>query len=252
MLLDAKLPVRFWEEAVITACYLRNRILIGPNGNTLEEAYSGKRPNIGHLRAYGYIAYVYVPKETCLKMDDMAIKACLIGYMPISRQYKLYEPEQGKIIVSIVPVFYENERLEWNWNEELIREETVPFDLMEAVMEPVRGQPEAPIITGSSGGACDSPAPISPLPDPRWSVPGDYGDTIVVDTGALDSDSGDTELGNPDSHNQGELLIAGPLGYYANAAIAERSIPRTYTEAINDPIYGAHWKQAISEELTKL
>ena len=135
MLLDAKLPIRFWGEAVITACYLRNRILIGPNGNTPEEAYSGKRPNIGYLRAYGYIAYIYVPKETRLKMDNIAIRACLIGYMPMSRQYKLYKPEQGEIIVSIVPVFYENEQLEWNWNEELIREETVPFDLMEAVME---------------------------------------------------------------------------------------------------------------------
>lgn len=73
-----------------------------------------------------------------------------------------------------------------------------------------------------------------------------------MDTGALDSDSGDTDSGDPDSHNQGEPLIAGPLGHYANAAITERSIPKTYAEAINDPIYGAHWKQAISEELTKL
>ena len=74
----------------------------------------------------------------------------------------------------------------------------------------------------------------------------------MVDTGALDSDSGNTNSGDPDSPNQGEPPIAGPLGHYANAAIAERSIPRTYAEAINDPIYGAHWKQAISEELTKL
>jgi hypothetical protein len=93
MLLDAKLPIRFWGEAVITAYYLRNRILISPNGNTPEEAYSGKRPNIGHLRAYGYVVYVYVSKKNRLKMNNIAIKACLIGYVPISRQYKLYEPK---------------------------------------------------------------------------------------------------------------------------------------------------------------
>jgi hypothetical protein len=97
--------------------------------------------------------------------------------------------------------------------------------------------PEAPVITGHSGGIRDSPAPISPLPDSRWSVPGDYRDTIVVDIGALDSDSGDTDSGDPNSHNQGELPIA---GHYANAAITGHSIPRTYTEAINDPIYGAY------------
>jgi hypothetical protein len=112
ILLDAKLPVRFWGEAVITAYYLRNRIPIGPNEKTPEEAYSGKRPNIRHLRAYGCIAYIYVPKETRLKMNDIAIKACLIGYIFILRQYKLYKPEQGKIIVSTVPVFHKNKRLE--------------------------------------------------------------------------------------------------------------------------------------------
>ena len=62
-------------------------------------------------------------------------------------------------------------------------------------------------------------------------------------------DTGDTDSGDPDSPNQGEPPIT---GHHANAAIAERSIPRTYAKAINDPIYGAHWKQAISGELTKL
>jgi hypothetical protein len=93
ILLDAKLPVQFWEEAVITAYYLRNWILIGPNRNTPEKAYSGKHPNIRHLRAYRYIVYIYIPKKTRLKMDNIAIKAYFIGYMPILRQYKLYKPE---------------------------------------------------------------------------------------------------------------------------------------------------------------
>jgi hypothetical protein len=63
MLQGAGLPVRFWGDAVITACYLRNRTPIGPNGKTLEEAYSGKKPYIRHLRAYGCLAYAYIPKE---------------------------------------------------------------------------------------------------------------------------------------------------------------------------------------------
>jgi len=85
MLLDAKLPVRFWGEAVLIASYLRNRTPIGPNGKTLEEAYSGKRPYMGYLRVYGCVAYAHIPKETRLKLDDVAIKTCLIGYMPTSR-----------------------------------------------------------------------------------------------------------------------------------------------------------------------
>jgi transposase InsO family protein len=63
MLQGAGLPARFWGDAVITACYLRNRTLIGPDGKTLEEAYSGKKPYIGHLRAYGCLVYAHIPKE---------------------------------------------------------------------------------------------------------------------------------------------------------------------------------------------
>ena len=92
--------------------YLRNRTPIGLNGKTLEEAYSGKRPYIGHLRVYEYVAYAYIPKETRLKLEDIAIKTYLIGYIPTSRQYKLYEPKTGDTIVSIGLDFHENERLE--------------------------------------------------------------------------------------------------------------------------------------------
>jgi hypothetical protein len=63
MLIDAKLPAKFWGDAVLTACYLRNRTPIGPKGITPEEVYSGKKPDIRHLRAYGCLAYAHIPKE---------------------------------------------------------------------------------------------------------------------------------------------------------------------------------------------
>src|SRR5579862_5767371 len=40
MLINARLPYKFWGEAVKTACYLRNRIPIGPKGVTPEEAFT--------------------------------------------------------------------------------------------------------------------------------------------------------------------------------------------------------------------
>jgi len=70
---------------VLIVSYLRNRTPIGPNRKTLEEAYSGKRPYVGHLRVYGCIVYIYIPKEICLKLKDIAIKTCLIGYIPTLR-----------------------------------------------------------------------------------------------------------------------------------------------------------------------
>ena len=111
MLQDAGLPERFWEDAIAIACYIRNRLPVGPKGITPEEAYSGKRPYIGHFRAWGCLVYPYIPLERRRKLEPIAIKACFIGYMPTSRQYKLYDPVNKRIIVSIAPIFREDRRL---------------------------------------------------------------------------------------------------------------------------------------------
>jgi hypothetical protein len=146
---------------VLIASYLWNRTPIGPNRKTPEEAYTGKCPYIGHLRAYRCVVYAHVPKEKRLKLEDIAVKTCFIGYMPTSKQYKLYEPESGDTIISIAPEFHENERLENNWNEVLLGEETVLFNPMVAM-----GTPKAPVITGPIEGISGSPAPNSPVFDP--------------------------------------------------------------------------------------
>jgi transposase InsO family protein len=250
MLIGAELPIRLWGEAVLTASYLRNRTPIGPEGKTPEEAYSGRKPDIGHLRAYGCVAYTHIPREKRLKLDDTAIKTCLIGYMPTSRQYRLYEPKSGEIIVSTAPVFTENQRLQWNWGEALAGEEVAPFNPMEADEPEGSGTPELVGEPGSEpvGEPASMPrTPTSAEEHQSSDEEGSVGDTIVVDTGALQGSESDEEpeapipTGRP---RRGQL--------YANAAIEAPPIPRTYDEAMSNPLYKAHWEQAISEELTKL
>jgi len=128
MLLDAKLPLYLWGEAVETASYLRNRTPIGPNRVTPEEAYSGQKPYVGHLRAYGCLAYAHIPKENRDKLEPNSVRTCLIGYMRSSRQYKLLNPVTGKIILSTAPRFVENQRIDYNWNEPTAGDAIIPFD----------------------------------------------------------------------------------------------------------------------------
>nr|GEX28574.1 hypothetical protein [Tanacetum cinerariifolium] len=54
MLADAKLPVTFWAEAVNTACYVRNRVLVNNSQNkTPYELFNGRTPAIGCLKPFG-------------------------------------------------------------------------------------------------------------------------------------------------------------------------------------------------------
>jgi hypothetical protein len=132
MLLDAQLPPWMWVYAIETACYIRNRTPIGPKGMTPEEAYCGQKPNIGHLRVFGCLAYAHIPQKTREKLENSAIPTCLVGYMATSRQYQLYEPIRRDIIVSTAPTFHEHERLEHNWGNKEAGELVAPFDPMRA------------------------------------------------------------------------------------------------------------------------
>jgi transposase InsO family protein len=64
MLLDAKLPMRFWAEAVRTAVYLHRRTPTAACSHmTPYEMLFGEKSPLQHLRRFGCIAYKFVPKE---------------------------------------------------------------------------------------------------------------------------------------------------------------------------------------------
>ena len=54
LLLDSKLPQSFWAEAVNTANYIRNRLPSKSlNGRTPYELWTGKVPDLSHMRTFG-------------------------------------------------------------------------------------------------------------------------------------------------------------------------------------------------------
>ncbi|GKA04271.1 putative ribonuclease H-like domain-containing protein [Tanacetum coccineum] len=54
MLADSKLPTTFWAEAVSTACYVHNRVLIvKPHNKTPYELFRGFKPAIGFMKPFG-------------------------------------------------------------------------------------------------------------------------------------------------------------------------------------------------------
>ena len=99
----------FWAEAVCNAAYTRNRCPTRVmSGMTPEEAWSGKKLSISHLRVFGCIAYAKVPDEKRSMLDAKGIKCLMLWYCEGTRAYRLMCLETKKIIKSPDVTFFED------------------------------------------------------------------------------------------------------------------------------------------------
>jgi hypothetical protein len=99
---------------------------------TLEEAFSGKKPNVENLRIFRCLVYSHIPKDKRNTLEPSEKKLIFVGYSNSSKAYRIYIPEQHKIEVSRDVTFNEKmafkksieETIEEEENEEPIEEST--------------------------------------------------------------------------------------------------------------------------------
>ena len=100
-LFGANMSQGFWPYAVENAVFLINR---SPTTMLKEktpfEAWTGKCPNIKHLRTFGETGYVHIPPETRKKWTKKSCPCQLLGHTSQSRNYKLWDPERHMVVVS--------------------------------------------------------------------------------------------------------------------------------------------------------
>ena len=66
---------------------------------TPEEAFTRRRPDIGHLRMFGWPTYSHVPSKKRTKLEPTAEKGILMGYNDTTKGYQIYLPTQRKLVV---------------------------------------------------------------------------------------------------------------------------------------------------------
>lgn len=108
MLRDANLPKIYWAEALSTAAYIINRspsrVL---NDMTPEEKWSGRKPNISHMKIFGCKAMVHVPKQHRCKWDSKSTETRFVGYCQNTKGYRLLDMKRNVIVKSRDVVFIE-------------------------------------------------------------------------------------------------------------------------------------------------
>jgi len=94
---DAGLPQFLWGEALNFVEYCKNRSPTKAlNGKTPYEAWYGSKPQLGHMHAFGCIAYMYDTDPALKKLDNKSKKCRLLGYEG-SNQYRLWNPKDRKV-----------------------------------------------------------------------------------------------------------------------------------------------------------
>ena len=61
MMGQANLPISYWGDALSTAAYILKRVLTKLVISTPYELWTGRKPELGHLRPWGSAAYVHDP-----------------------------------------------------------------------------------------------------------------------------------------------------------------------------------------------
>ena len=109
MLSNANLPKSFWAEAASTACFLINRSpSVAIEKKTPQEVWSGNPANYSDLKIFGCPAYAHVDNG---KLEPRSIKCVFLGYKAGVKGYKLWCPENRKVVISRDVVFDETAML---------------------------------------------------------------------------------------------------------------------------------------------
>nr|GEV61175.1 hypothetical protein [Tanacetum cinerariifolium] len=108
-LVDSLLPIPSWAEAVNTACYVQNMVLVTkPHNKTLYELLHGKSPSIGFMRPFGCPMTILNTLDSLGKFDGKVDEGFLVGYSVSSKAFRVFNSRTGIVQETLHVNFLEN------------------------------------------------------------------------------------------------------------------------------------------------
>ncbi|GKA77762.1 ribonuclease H-like domain-containing protein, partial [Tanacetum coccineum] len=109
MLADSFLPNTFWAEAVRTACYVLNRVLVTkPHNKTPNELLTGKKPIISYIRPFGCHVTILNTIDHLGKFVGKSDEGFLVGYSLQSKAFRVYNLETRRVEENLHITILEN------------------------------------------------------------------------------------------------------------------------------------------------
>ena len=108
MLNEYSLPKYFWAEAINTACYILNRVLVRPLLTKIPyELWNNKKPNVSYFKVFGCKCFILNEKDNLGKFDAKSDEGIFLGYSSISKAFRIFNKRTLIIEESIHVVFNE-------------------------------------------------------------------------------------------------------------------------------------------------
>ncbi|GJW72466.1 putative ribonuclease H-like domain-containing protein, partial [Tanacetum coccineum] len=106
---DSKLRTTFWAEAVDTACYVQNRVLVvKPHNKTLYELFHGRTLALSFMRPFGCPVTILNTIDHLGKFDGKADEGFFVGYSLNSKAFKVFNSRTRIVEESLNIRFLEN------------------------------------------------------------------------------------------------------------------------------------------------
>nr|GEW53908.1 hypothetical protein [Tanacetum cinerariifolium] len=91
LLVDSLLPILFWAEAVNTACYVQNMVLVTkPYNKTPYELLHGRSPSIGFMRPFGCHVTILNTLDPLGKFEAKVDEGFLVRYSISSKAFRVF------------------------------------------------------------------------------------------------------------------------------------------------------------------
>ncbi|GJU36331.1 zinc finger, CCHC-type containing protein [Tanacetum coccineum] len=114
MMLYSGLSFGYWGEALLTACYILNKVPSKRSIKTPYELWNQRTPKLDYLRIWGYRAIVRLPESKKRKLGDKGIEYIFLGYAQNSKAYRFIVVEPNDLISVNNIIEYRDARFDEN------------------------------------------------------------------------------------------------------------------------------------------
>ncbi|KAI3687049.1 hypothetical protein L1987_80739 [Smallanthus sonchifolius] len=247
MLADSKLPLTFWAEAVSTACYVHNRVLIAkPLQKTPYELWLKRVPYIGFLKPFGCPCTILITHGVLPKFGAKSDEGYFVGYSSQSKAYRVFNSRTWIVEESANVECREHVVCEQgkgpNWLFDIDSFTQIFEPLIFSNMECSSSKSTSSASTSSSDYRLDFPSPYIRMKRPSIDPPSV--------TEAIEAGTGEASTSNTTSSNLSDQEIFNEASsIHAEEASDANTANNVEPKKIDEALKHNSWIEAMQEEL---